>query len=141
MISVLRVLKKPEVQLLVLYLVIVFTVLFYMGNATFRLYLGGGKCFLYEYTGLYCPACGGTRAVNALLHGDFLLALGYNLLILLLLPVFLYAGYLIIYMIVKKKSVNSLLIKPYLLWLFFMVIILYFLFRNIPHPLFSFLRP
>ncbi len=27
-------------------------------------------CFLLQTTGLYCPACGGTRATYDLLHGD-----------------------------------------------------------------------
>ena len=27
-------------------------------------------CVIYQTTGLWCPACGGTRAVLALVHGD-----------------------------------------------------------------------
>ncbi|KPI07217.1 Protein of unknown function DUF2752 [Actinobacteria bacterium OK074] len=27
-------------------------------------------CPLYEYTGLYCPGCGGLRGAHALVHGD-----------------------------------------------------------------------
>jgi hypothetical protein len=29
-----------------------------------------GKCVLHELTGYYCPGCGGTRAVDALLRGQ-----------------------------------------------------------------------
>ncbi|WP_211841731.1 DUF2752 domain-containing protein [Rudaeicoccus suwonensis] len=33
---------------------------------------------MYAATGLYCPACGATRSVYALLRGDFTAALVYN---------------------------------------------------------------
>ena len=35
-------------------------------------------CPLHALTGLYCPGCGGTRSLTALLHGDFLLAVHEN---------------------------------------------------------------
>ena len=51
-------------------------------------------CFFQRFTGLYCPGCGNTRAMYALLHLDFPTAFSRNLLLvptLLLLP-FLYAS-------------------------------------------------
>ena len=35
-------------------------------------------CPLHDLTGLYCPGCGGTRSLTALLHGKLLLALHEN---------------------------------------------------------------
>ena len=35
-------------------------------------------CIFHKLTGLYCPGCGGTRAVAFLLHGDFLHSLVYH---------------------------------------------------------------
>ncbi len=35
-------------------------------------------CVFYSGFGFYCPGCGGTRAVLALLHGRFLEALWYH---------------------------------------------------------------
>ena len=35
-------------------------------------------CVLHSLTGLYCPGCGGTRAIAFLLHGDFLHSLVYH---------------------------------------------------------------
>jgi hypothetical protein len=43
-------------------------------------------CPFYWATGLYCPGCGGLRAVHALVHGDVVTAAHRNLLLLLLLP-------------------------------------------------------
>jgi len=37
-------------------------------------------CPVYFYTGLYCPGCGNTRALHALVHFDFAGMLDYNLL-------------------------------------------------------------
>ena len=35
-------------------------------------------CLLHSTTGLYCPGCGGTRAVKALLAGHLLLSMYYH---------------------------------------------------------------
>lgn len=33
--------------------------------------LGGGVCLIKQATGIPCPSCGTTRAIDALLHGHF----------------------------------------------------------------------
>ncbi|MFR9675138.1 DUF2752 domain-containing protein [Streptomyces sp. TR06-5] len=38
-------------------------------------------CPLLTFTGLFCPGCGGLRAVHDLVHGDLPAALGSNLLV------------------------------------------------------------
>ncbi|MEV6169876.1 DUF2752 domain-containing protein [Streptomyces sp. NPDC051954] len=35
-------------------------------------------CPLLQYTGVYCPGCGGLRSAHAVVHGDFLAALQDN---------------------------------------------------------------
>lgn len=44
-------------------------------------------CMLLSTTGLYCPGCGGTRAVFDLAHGDVATALSMNALVVILVPV------------------------------------------------------
>jgi hypothetical protein len=46
------------------------------------------RCPIFELTHYQCPGCGMTRALAALLHGQFLLSWHYNPLALLLLPWF-----------------------------------------------------
>ena len=48
-------------------------------------YLKSLECFFYQLTGFYCPGCGGTRSVIALMHGKILKSLWYH-------PFVLYAG-------------------------------------------------
>jgi hypothetical protein len=43
-------------------------------------------CPFHWATGLYCPGCGGLRAVHALAHGDLITALHRNALAVLLIP-------------------------------------------------------
>ena len=41
-------------------------------------------CPFYTQFGKYCPACGNTRSITALLHGDILGSLRYNITIIFL---------------------------------------------------------
>ena len=62
--------------------------LFFLYRAvTERLPEGMTGCALHDYLFLYCPLCGGTRAVEALLHLDLAGAFGKNAFVLLLLAV------------------------------------------------------
>ena len=46
------------------------------------------QCFILSHTGWYCPGCGGTRAVIALLHGHPLRSLYYHPAVLYAVTVF-----------------------------------------------------
>ena len=53
-----------------LILALIYRELFYESEAT--------ECIFHSLTGFYCPGCGNTRSVMALLRFDFLTSLGYN---------------------------------------------------------------
>ncbi|MCD7835345.1 MAG: DUF2752 domain-containing protein [Lachnospiraceae bacterium] len=61
-------------------------------------------CIFFWITGLYCPGCGGTRAVKALLQGKILLSLWYH-------PLVLYA--LILYMVFMGSHTLELFIHGF----------------------------
>ena len=52
----------------------------------------GFPCLFHLTTGLYCPACGGTRAFRALLRGDLAMSLQYHPLVLYMAAVLLIQG-------------------------------------------------
>lgn len=43
-----------------------------------RLFIPRFPCFFSTALGIYCPGCGGTRAVSALMHGHFVKAVWYH---------------------------------------------------------------
>lgn len=58
------------------------------------LYLSGGDipksiCLVWFFFGIYCPGCGGTRSVTALLHGHLLQALWYHPLVPYMVGIYL----------------------------------------------------
>ena len=64
-------------------------------------FITGFPCPLYTLTGLKCPACGSTRAIRALLHGDWAEAYQQNR---MLAPELLGAGGLLLYAGLKRTK-------------------------------------
>lgn len=59
-------------------------------------------CLFRTLTGFYCPGCGGTRALKALLHGKLWLSFCYHPLVLYLAVSF--AGLLFYFVVCWKKN-------------------------------------
>lgn len=99
------------------------------------------KCVLFQWTGILCPGCGGTRAAHELVHLRFFAALRMNAMVVLLLP-FLIAVLVWQNLIVGRCSPNAgLLAKPKVLWATLFLVVGFTIIRNIPVPPFSYLAP
>jgi len=98
-------------------------------------------CPFQHITGFYCPGCGSLRAVYQLLHGHVLSAIHYNILTIAFLPVLVYEMFVLPLRFLAEKPLPHLLgnkIKP----IYILVIILgYWVLRNVPIEPFSFLAP
>ncbi len=97
------------------------------------------KCFFHELTGLYCPGCGVQRSFHALLNGHLLTAIDYNLLFILLLPLIIY--FILAFILGKKHAASSFIYKPVFSTAVVVVVVSFWLFRNIPVMPFSWLAP
>ena len=88
------------------------------------------KCMFHHLTRLYCPGCGATRALSAMLHGDIKASLHNNLLLFPLLA-------LIAFMIIKP----GISLKRPVAIAILAVVLLFTILRNIPVAPFTYLAP
>lgn len=87
-------------------------------------------CLFHKLTGLYCPGCGSTRAVHALLHGDVATAARFNILAVCGLPAL---GMMVFW--------RWAAIHPAVGWTALTIAILFGILRNIPLESLQVLRP
>ena len=99
------------------------------------------KCMFHSLTGAYCPGCGSQRALHSLLHFDIAGVISYNFLFLpaTLLIVYHYA-HSILNKVFNWKLPNLFYMK-YTPWVIFTVVIVFWIFRNLPWYPFSVLAP
>ena len=88
------------------------------------------QCTFLQFTGYKCPGCGSQRAFHALLHGDIGTAFRYNAMLIIAIPwiaLCLYAE--------SRRTRNPRLYArlnaPLLIWLFLVMVLLWWLLRNI----------
>lgn len=93
-------------------------------------YISLPPCYIHHFTGLYCPGCGATRAVYALVNGDILLSLRQN--------AFLAVGIVIVLILYIQfvlrafgKKINTFINMQGFIWIMFALLIVYTILRNI----------
>lgn len=99
------------------------------------------QCVFYKLTGLYCPGCGTARGLHALLHLDVAGAMSYNPLMVLSLPFLLYAGGSAAYGSLAGKDRPRRLLPAWVIWGIFIIIVSYWVLRNVPVYPFILLAP
>ncbi len=96
-------------------------------------------CLFQAFTGLYCPGCGTTRALHALVHGDIATALAMNPLLFVLVPLL---GAVLWHASGRQlplpRAAVALLLGP---WFWLALIGGYWLLRNVPVWPFTMLAP
>jgi Ca2+/Na+ antiporter len=97
------------------------------------------KCIFNQLTGYYCPGCGVQRSFHALLNGNFLGAISFNLLFILLLPLILY--FLLSFVLGKKYAADSFIYNKKFSITILVLVLCFWIFRNIPFLPFSWLAP
>jgi hypothetical protein len=98
-------------------------------------------CLVHWATGLHCPGCGTTRALHALLHGDWRQALAYNALTTLVLPLGLWYMLRQAIAALAGRPAPVLRLSSVTLALFFAVAILFTVARNLPFEPANWLAP
>lgn len=105
-----------------------FTIIFIFNPAQNIVFI---PCWFYKLTGYLCPGCGGLRGTHLLLHGHFAEAFKLNILIFFFLPAYFLFLLNNIFLLLKNKKLFEIKIPDYLIYLFSVLIIIYWIVRNI----------
>jgi hypothetical protein len=89
-------------------------------------------CPFRALTGYLCPGCGTLRALHQLLHGHVAAAFRLNPLMMLLLPYVGYEGASAALETACGRALPRVFLRPAYIWTLLVVILLYWLLRNIP---------
>jgi len=98
-------------------------------------------CPLRALTGWYCPGCGATHALAALLEGRFADAVHHNPLIVALAPVLAGIAAVQLYSALRWKRWHPVVFPPQVAGLALTAVLLFGLLRNLPVEPFRFWTP
>ncbi|WP_457611088.1 DUF2752 domain-containing protein [Lutibacter sp.] len=129
--------KLKYIGMLVLGIVLAF-LFFYVNPSNVNFF---PKCPLYVTTGIYCPGCGSQRATHQLLHLNILGVLQQN--ILYFFGVLLIGYHLIVTSLnlFFKKHIYNYLYHPKTPIIILIIVIVFWILRNIPYYPFNLLAP
>lgn len=90
-----------------------------------------GPCILHDVLHIYCPGCGGTRAVMELLRGHILKSLWYNPAVVLGGLLIAYYELGVFYTLVKKNGKRYYIANGWPVYLYVILIFIYAILRDI----------
>ena len=99
------------------------------------------KCPFYLATGLHCPGCGSQRAFHNILNGNILEGLRYNYLLLLVFSVLIYNTFLYYINKFSNQEYKNIFHNSKVTISILVIVILYWILRNIPIYPFTELAP
>lgn len=90
------------------------------------------KCFFPVFLHLYCPGCGGTRAVRYLMNGQIVSSFLAHPIVLYLLALYLQCLGMSVYdVFVKRDGVMRVRIYMWQLWALLGIVLVFFVVRNL----------
>ncbi|WP_428982692.1 DUF2752 domain-containing protein [Pedobacter rhodius] len=98
------------------------------------------ECPFHKFLDLDCPGCGSQRAIHAILNGQIMAALDYNLLLVMSIPLLLIHLFFRIYAHLSKKDVIlNFWYNPVVPKIILIIVIVFWIIRNIPAYPFTYL--
>lgn len=98
-------------------------------------------CVFHSSSGFHCPGCGFQRAVHRLSKGDLLGAFRLNPLLVVLLPALVYYGLPLLWNLVRHNRYQEIPMPTWLTSSLAVLIVLFFIARNLPWFPFTLLAP
>lgn len=92
-------------------------------------------------TGCYCQGCGSLRALHQITRGHLAAAFGLNPLLVPSLPFVAYFFASQASLVLRGRPLRGFFVRPYPIWSLLVVVILYWIARNLPAYPFSLLAP
>jgi len=99
------------------------------------------RCPFNRITGLFCPGCGSQRAIHQILHANFTKGISHNFLIGLAVLVIVYDALIYLMNKVLNKSFKNILHYSKTTYTILILIILFWVLRNIDQYPFTILAP
>lgn len=99
------------------------------------------KCPFYSFTGIYCAGCGSQRAIHQIVNGNIITGIQHNYLLVLVFGVLSYKT--IIYFLNKiyTKTFSDIFHKPIATKIILILVLLFWMLRNIRVFPFTVLAP